>query len=87
MNSTATKEYETVSLPVIYLPPDFDAIFPRTKSVLNVARKMGVAATHTALRSKRHILLLHQKVELDEREEATPERSSTYTIRPKFEKK
>lgn len=73
MNSTATKEYETVSLPVIYLPPDFDAIFPRTKSVLNVARKMGVAATHTALRSKRHILLLHQKVELDEGEEATPE--------------
>ncbi len=73
MNSTATKEHETVSLPVIYLPPDFDAIFPRTKSVLNVARKMGVAATHTALRSKRHILLLHQKVELDEGEEATPE--------------
>lgn len=73
MNSTATKEYETVSLPVIYLPPDFDAIFPRTKSVLNVARKMGVAATHAALRSKRHILLLHQKVELDEGEEATPE--------------
>ena len=73
MNSTATKEYETVSLPVIYLPPDFDAIFPRTKSVLNVARKMGVAATHTALRLKRHILLLHQKVELDEGEEANPE--------------
>ncbi|MDE0426235.1 MAG: endopeptidase La [Candidatus Poribacteria bacterium] len=73
MNSTATKEYETVSLPVIYLPPDFDAIFPRTKSVLNVARKMGVAATHAALRLKRHILLLHQKVELDEGEEATPE--------------
>ena len=73
MNSTATKEYETVSLPVIYLPPDFDAIFPRTKSVLNVARKMGVAATQAALRSKRHILLLHQKVELDEGEEATPE--------------
>ncbi len=73
MNSTATKEYETVSLPVIYLPPDFDAIFPRTKSVLNVARKMGVAATHAALRSKRHILLLHQKVELDEGGDATPE--------------
>lgn len=73
MNSTATKEYETVSLPVIYLPPDFDTIFPRTKSVLNVARKMGVAATHAALRSKRHILLLHQKVELDEGEEAAPE--------------
>ena len=73
MNSTATKEHETVSLPVIYLPPDFDAIFPRTKSVLNVARKMGVAATQAALRSKRHILLLHQKVELDEGEEATPE--------------
>ena len=73
MNSTATKEYETVSLPVIYLPPDFDAIFPRTKSVLNVARKMGVAATHAALHSKRHILLLHQKVELDEGKDATPE--------------
>lgn len=73
MNSTATEEYETVSLPVIYLPPDFDAIFPRTKSVLNVARKMGVAATYAALRSKRQILLLHQKVELDEGEKATPE--------------
>ncbi|RKU39438.1 endopeptidase La [Candidatus Poribacteria bacterium] len=73
MNSTATEEYETVSLPVIYLPPDFDAIFPRTKSVLNVARKMGVAATHAALRSKRQILLLHQKMDLEEGEEATPE--------------
>ena len=73
MNSTATKEYKTVNLPVIYLPPDFDTIFPRTKSVLNVARKMGVAATHAALLAKRHILLLHQKVELDEGEDATPE--------------
>ncbi len=77
MNSTATKEYETVSLPVIYLPPDFDTIFPRTKSLLNVARKMGVAATHAALRSKRHILLLYQKVELDESEEVGPEHLHT----------
>ena len=73
MNSTATKEHETVSLPVIYLPPDFDAIliFPRTKSLLNVARKMGVEATHAALRSNRRILLLYQKVELEEGEEVT----------------
>ena len=78
MNSPATKEYETVSLPVIYLPPDFDAIFPRTKSVLNVARKMGVAATHAALRSKRHILLLHQKVEMDEGKDANPGTSPRY---------
>ena len=75
MNSTATKEHETVSLPVIYLPPDFDAIliFPRTKSLLNVARQMGVQATHAALRSNRRILLLYQKVELEEGEEVTPE--------------
>ena len=75
MNSTATKEHETVSLPVIYLPPDFDAIliFPRTKSLLNVARKMGVQATHAALRSNRRILLLYQQVELEEGEEVTPE--------------
>ena len=75
MNSTATKEHETVSLPVIYLPPDFDAIliFPRTKSLLNVARQMGVQATHAALRSNRRILLLYQKVELEEGEEVTLE--------------
>ena len=75
MNSTATKEYETVSLPVIYLPPDFDAIliFPRTRSLLNVARQMGVQATHAALRSNRRILLLYQKVELEEGEEVTTE--------------
>ena len=75
MNSTATKEHETVSLPVIYLPPDFDAIliFPRTRSLLNVARKMGVQATHAALRSNRRILLLYQQVELEEGEEVTPE--------------
>ena len=79
MNSTATKEYETVSLPVIYLPPDFDAIliFPRTKSLLNVARKMGVQATHSALGSNRRILLLYQQVELEEGEEVTPEHLHT----------
>ncbi len=75
MNSTATKEYETVSLPVIYLPPDFDAIliFPRTRSLLNVARQKGVQATHAALRSNRRILLLYQKIELEEGEEVAPE--------------
>lgn len=75
MNSTATKENETVSLPVIYLPPDFDAIliFPRTRSLLNVARQMGVQATHAALHSNRRILLLYQKVELEEGEEVTTE--------------
>ncbi len=75
MNSTATKENETVSLPVIYLPPDFDAIliFPRTRSLLNVARQMGVQATHAALRSNRRILLLYQKVELEEGEEVETE--------------
>ena len=75
MDSTATKEHETVSLPVIYLPPDFDAIliFPRTKSLLNVARQMGVQATHAALRSNRRILLLYQNVELEEGEEVAPE--------------
>ncbi len=75
MNSTATKEHETVSLPVIYLPPDFDAIliFPRTRSLLNVARQKGVQATHAALNSNRRILLLYQQVELEEGEEVTPE--------------
>jgi ATP-dependent Lon protease len=75
MNSTATKEHETVSLPVIYLPPDFDAIliFPRTRSLLNVARQRGVQATHAALRSNKRILLLYQQVELEEGEEVTPE--------------
>ena len=75
MNSTATKEHETVSLPVIYLPPDFDAIliFPRTRSLLNVARPKGVQATHAALNSNRRILLLYQQVELEEGEEVTPE--------------
>ena len=75
MNSTATQEHETVSLPVIYLPPDFDAIliFPRTKSLLNVARHKGVQATHAALRSNRRILLLYQNVELEEGEEVAPE--------------
>ena len=75
MNSTATKEHETVSLPVIYLPPDFDAIliFPRTRSLLNVARKMGVQATHAALRGNKRILLLYQKIEAEEGEEVTPD--------------
>lgn len=73
MNPTGTKDYETVRLPIISLPPDFDRIFPRTKSLLNVARKMGVQATHAALRAQRRILLLHQKEELAEEEEATPE--------------
>ncbi len=73
MHSTATKEYETVSLPVIYLPSDFNAIFPRRRSLLNVARKMGVAATRDALQSQSDIFLLHQKVELEDGQEAAPE--------------
>ena len=73
MDSTATKEHETVSLPVICLPPDFDAIFPRTRSLLIVARKMGVQATQVALRSNKRVLLLRQKTELEESEEAKPE--------------
>ena len=73
MNSTATKEYEPVSLPIIYLPPDFNTVFPRTKSLLNATRKMGIQAVHAALRSDRRVLLLHQKVELEETEEITPE--------------
>ncbi len=74
MNPTTPKEQEVLRLPVIHLPPDFDPIFfPRTKSLLNVAREMGVNATHAALRTQRRILLLHQKVELLEEEEATPE--------------
>ena len=73
MNSTATKEYEPVSLPIIYLPPDFNTVFPRTKSLLNATRKMGIQAVHAALRSDRRVLLLHQKVEAEETEEITPE--------------
>ena len=75
MNPTATQEYETVSLPVIDLPPDFDRYspFPRTRSLLIVARSTGVQATHAALRSNKRILLLHQKMALEEGVEATPE--------------
>ena len=77
MNSTATQEYEPVNLPIIYLPPDFNTVFPRTKSLLNATRKMGIQAVHTALRSDRRVLLLHQKVELEEAEEITPEHLHT----------
>ena len=75
MNPTATQEYETISLPVIDLPPDFDRYspFPRTRSLLIVARRTGVQATHAALRSNKRILLLHQKMALEEGAEATPE--------------
>ena len=77
MNSTATQEYEPVNLPIIYLPPDFNTVFPRTKSLLNATRKMGIQAVHTALRSDRRVLLLHQKVELEGAEEITPEHLHT----------
>ena len=75
MDPTATQEYETISLPVIDLPPDFDRYspFPRTRSLLIVARRTGVQATHAALRSNKRILLLHQKIALEEGVEATPE--------------
>ena len=79
MNSTATPEHGTVSLPVIDLPPDFDRYspFPKTKSLLIAVRKMGVQATHAALQSNKRILLLHQKVELAEGEDVTPEHLQT----------
>ena len=75
MDSTAAKEHGTVSLPVIDLPPDFDMYspFPKTKSLLIAARKMGVQSTRAALRSNRRILLLHQKVELEEGTEVASE--------------
>ena len=75
MNSTATKEHGTLSLPVIDLPLDFDRYspFPKTKSFLVAARKMGIQATHAALESNQRILLLHQKVELEEGEDVSPE--------------
>ena len=77
MNSTATREHETVSLPIICLPPDYEVIFSGANSILNVARKMGVQATHAALRANRRLLLLHQQVESEEGEEATPEHLHT----------
>ena len=77
MNSTATKEYEPVSLPVIYLPPDFNTVFPRTKSLLNATREMGIQAVHASLRADRRVLLIHQKVDLEETEEITPEHLHT----------
>ena len=79
MDTTATQEYETISLPVIDLPPDFDRYspFPRTRSLLIVARRTGVQATHAALRSNKRILLLHQKIALEEGVEATPEHLRT----------
>jgi ATP-dependent Lon protease len=79
MNPTATKENETVSLPVIDLSPDFDKYspFPKTKSLLIAARKMGVQATRAALCSNKRILLLHQKVELEDGADVAPEHLHT----------
>ncbi len=73
MNPTTSKEQEVLRLPVVYLPPDFEAIFPRNKSLLIAAREMCVRATHAALQAQRRILLLHQKEQLLEEEEPTPE--------------
>lgn len=81
MDSTAAKEHGTVSLPVIDLPSDFDMYspFPKagTQSYLNAARQMGIKATRAALRANRRILLLHQKVELEEGEKVVPEHLRT----------
>ena len=79
MNSTATKAHEKVNLPVIYLPPDFDAIliFPGMKSLLNVARPKGVQATHAALRRNGRVLLVYQKVAVEEGVEVAPEHLHT----------
>ena len=79
MNSTATTEHGTVRLPVIDLPPDFDRYspFPKTKSLLIAVRKMGVQATHAALQSNKRVLLIHQKVELEEGKDVTPEHLQT----------
>ena len=81
MDSTAAKEHGTVSLPVIDLPSDFDMYspFPKagTQSYLNAARQMGIKATRAALRANGRILLLHQKVELEEGEKVVPEHLCT----------
>ena len=79
MDPTAAKEHGTASLPVIDLPPDFDMYspFPKTRSFLNAARKMGIKATRAALRLNKRILLLHQKVELEEGEDVAPEHLHT----------
>lgn len=68
---SSSREPEIIRLPILYLPPDFDTIFPRTRSVLNVARKMGVNATHAALREQRRVILLHQIHSIGEEEEVT----------------
>ena len=68
---SSSREPEIIRLPILYLPPDFDTVFPKTRSVLNVARKMGVNATHAALREQRRLLLLHQIATLGEDEEVT----------------
>ena len=79
MDPTAAKEHGTVSLPVIDLPSDFDKYspFPKTRSFLIAARKMGIKATRAALRANRRILLLHQKVELEEGEDVASEHLHT----------
>ncbi len=66
-----SREPEIIRLPIVYLPPDFETIFPRSKSLLNVARKMGVSATHAALRAQRRIILLHQVFPMAADEEVT----------------
>ena len=79
MNQTATKDEKIVSLPVIDLLMDFDQYspFPKMKSFLNVTRKMGIQAIRAALRSNGRILLLHQKLMLEEGEDVAPEHLCT----------
>ena len=79
-----------VLLPVIALPPHFDTFFPKTKAFLDnrlvdwtpltIQRKMGVLAVQAALNSNWKVLLLHQKTELEEEAEPTPDDLHTVGI-------
>lgn len=71
-----------VLLPVIALPPHFGTFFPKTKNIVNgklvdwtpvvIERKMGVLAARAAFNTDRKVLLLHQKVELENNAEPRP---------------
>lgn len=79
-----------VLLPVIALPPHFDTFFPKTKAFLDnrlvdwtpltIQRKMGVLAAQSALNSNWKVLLIHQKTELEEDVEPTPDDLHTVGI-------
>ena len=65
---------EVVILPVI--PTPGKVFFPRTSTLLNVVRKMGVRATKYAMRVNQDVLLLNQK----DKDEENPDPDGFYRV-------